>query len=108
MIPSGGSLYAPAWAVRPAGDSAQAVMRALRIKNAAAKTQLDFAAHALSILRGFRTVLERQGRPVPSKYDLHYDYVPALGRFVICDHISHAAWDPQRGTVGLLAEREKT
>lgn len=108
MIPSGGSLYAPGLGCAASGDSAQAVMRALRIKNAAAKTQLDFAAHALSILRGFRTVLERQGRPVPSKYDLHYDYLPALSRFVVCDRISHAAWDPQRGTVGLLAEREKT
>ena len=106
MIPVGNDLYIPNLGYTGTGDSADAVYQAIKTKNAMEHAQLTFAAHALQILQAFRTVLERQGCPVPSKYDLHYDYVPALGRFVVCDHVSHAAWDPQRGTVGLLAERE--
>lgn len=107
MIQVGNDLYFPNLGYMASGDSTKAVNSATKIWNAAAQAQLTFATHALQILQGFRTVLERQGRPAPSKYDLHYDYVPTLGRFVVCDRVSHVAWDPQRGTVGLLAEREK-
>lgn len=99
--------YLPGFGVTTSGDSVQAVLRADRSIRRASLAQIHYEKNPEFIHQKFREILERNGRPVPVAFDIHYDYIEILGKSAALDRISKSAWDYDSGTLYLFGEKEQ-
>lgn len=100
----GDDLYLPSSGITGSGDSATAVLKANKASNTAALAQINYQKNADQINKMFICVLESHGRSIPDKLDIHYDYIPDLGRFVIMERNSKVAWDFKLGKICIFRE----
>ncbi|MGN0351081.1 MAG: hypothetical protein ACI4ES_05460, partial [Roseburia sp.] len=98
------TLYLPGMGVVGSGDSLKAVFDADRMVRRVQMAQKYFEENSDSISIMFENVLKKYGKQVPTKFDIHFDYVPVLEKFVIIDRISGVACDDQGRKTYLLSE----
>lgn len=100
----GDDLYLPKSGITRSGDSASAVLKADKASNAAAMAQINYQKNADEINTRLISMLEAYGQPIPNQLDIHYDYIPVLGRFVIMERNSKVAWDFKLGKICIFRE----
>lgn len=80
------------------GDSMKAAMSAQKLINRAIQCQLIYGKDRTKIHSLFSTMLCDVGKSVPDNFDIHYDYIPDLRKWVVLDRISGAALDMTDGS----------
>lgn len=80
------------------GDSVNAVISARELINSATECQLIYRKDRAKIQSLFSEMLCDAGKSVPDKFDIHYDYIPDLRKWVVLDRISGAALDMTDGS----------
>lgn len=99
-----GNLYVPSLGITGSGDSTAAALKANRLINLAALVQLRYEDQRSDFECIFQRLLERHNREIPSKFDIHFEYVDSLQRFVVLDRSSGAAWDCTKGGILLFSK----
>ena len=94
-----GNLYVPFLGITGSGDNVAAVLKSQRLMNSATLAQLRYKERRPDFERAFRGLLERHGRKIPAEFDIHFEYVDSLRRFVVLDRSSGAVWDCAEGGV---------
>lgn len=100
-----GNLYAPSFGIMGSGDSAAAALKADRLINLATSAQRRYEDRQSNFECVFRRFLERHNREIPTKFDVHFECIDSLRRFVVLDRFSGVAWDCTEGRIFLCLKQ---
>lgn len=103
-IEYGGNLYIPSFGITGSGDSVVAVLQSQRLMKSATLAQRRYEANRSDFEYTFQRLLEQHNRKIPVEFDIHFEYVASLQRFVVLDRLSGAAWDYTKGGVLLFSK----
>lgn len=90
--------YIPQLGITSSGDSVLAVRAAQYDCNYAKRCQIYYDAHKEEIHHMFCELLLHRNKPVPTNWDIHFDYIDDLNRSVIHDRHTGAGFDLSTGT----------
>lgn len=99
-----GNLYAPSLGIMGSGDSVAAVLQSQRLMKSADLAQRRYEANRPDLEYAYKRLLEQHNREIPVEFDIHFEYVDSLRRFVVLDRLSGAAWDYTEGRIFLCLE----
>lgn len=102
----GNTLYMPGLGIMSSGDSASSVLKSNRMLNNVKRAQNFYVKNEMSLHEHFIGILNRNNRPVPSAFDVHYEYFEPLNCFLIVDRNSGAFFNPDNKKIGILFTRE--
>lgn len=104
----GGALYRAGLGMMQSGDSMGAAIAANKSVNDVELAQMLYGKNEAKICKIFDGLLKRHNQKIPAIYDIHYEYVEILKRFLIVDRNSGAAYDCGNGDRYLLFENESS
>ena len=93
MFCVGNALYSPGLGMTASGDSFIAVLNANRLYNDAVIAQKYYEDNEKAIFEVFERLSSRYNQRIPTSFDIHYDYVDSLKRFLVVDRNSGVAYD---------------